>query len=132
MDGDRVASVGKKGSGRLQFNCPDGIVISPLTGQVYTAYSFNHRIQVLNPDLTFSHSFGKKGSANGQFNEPSDITIDSQGLVYVTDFNNHRIQKFTPNGKFVAQFGSKGSGPGKLDWPRGITIDHCRYWSSVC
>ena len=83
MDGDRVASVGGRGSGRLQFNAPDGIAISPITEQVYIADIGNHRIQVLNPDLTFSHSFGKKGSADGQFNQPCGIAIDSQGLVYV-------------------------------------------------
>ena len=123
MDGYCVASVGEKGSGRQQFNAPDGIAISPITGQVYIADSGNHRIQVLNPDLTFSHSFGKEGSANGQFNQPCDIAIDSQGLVYVADCNNNRIQRFTPNGKFMAQFGSKGSGPGQLISPCGITID---------
>ena len=123
MDGDCVASVGRRGSGRQQFSYPDGIVISPITGQVYIADRNNHRIQVLNPDLTFSHSFGKEGSANGQFQFPHDIAIDSQGLVYVTDTNNHRIQKFTPNGKFMAQFGSEGSGPGQLELPYGITID---------
>ena len=123
MDGDCVASVGGSGSGRLQFNGPDGIAISPITEQVYIADWGNHRIQVLNPDLTFSHSFGKKGSANGQFKFPSDIAIDSQGLVYVTDYGNDRIQKFTPNGKFAAQFGSEGSGPGQIKCPRGITID---------
>ena len=123
MDGDRVASVGWYARGRRQFNDPAGIAISPITGQVYIADSGNDRIQVLNPDLTFSHSFGKKGSANGQFKEPSGIAIDSQGLVYVADYGNHRIQKFTPNGKFVAQFGSKDSGPGHLKYPCGITID---------
>ena len=125
MDGDCVASVGRRGSGsgRRQFNNPDGITISPITGQVYIADCYNHRIQVLNPDLTFSHSFGKGGSTNGQFQYPHDIAIDSQGLVYVADSGNHRIQKFTPNGKFVAQFGSKGSGPGQLQYPMGITID---------
>ena len=123
MDEDRVASVGEKGSGRRQFNTPDGIAISAITGQVYIADSGNHRIQILNPDLTFTRSFGKMGSANGQFNQPHDVAIDSQGLVYVTDFGNHRIQKFTPNGKFVAQFGSYGSGPGQLNCPYCITID---------
>ena len=59
MDGDCVASVGGRGSGRRQFNNPDGIAISPITGQVYIADCDNHRIQVLNPDLTFSRSFGK-------------------------------------------------------------------------
>ena len=128
MDGDCVASVGKQEeeeeeSGPLHFNAPDGIAISPITGQVYIADNNNHRIQVLNPDLTFSHSFGSEGSANGQFIGPSDIAIDSQGLVYVAEYGNHRIQKFTPNGKFVAQFGSYGSGPEQLNYPCSITID---------
>ena len=132
MDGDCVASVGKQEEGEeemeekggpLQFNRPDGIAISPITGQVYIADRNNDRIQVLNPDLTFSHSFGSYGSAKGQFRHPSDIAIDGQGLVYVADFSNHCIQKFTPNGKFVAQFGSYGSDPRQLDRPNGITID---------
>ena len=123
MDGYLIASVGEKGSGPLQFNYPEGIAISPITGQVYIADSINHRIQVLNPDLTFSHSFGSKGSANGQFQLPHDIATDSQGLVYVADEDNHRIQKFSPDGKFVGQFGTKGSGPGQLKSPNGITID---------
>ena len=123
MDGYLIASVGRAGRGPLQFNCPDGIAISPITGQVYIADWFNHRIQVLNPDLTFSHSFGSRGSANGQFRFPHGIAIDSQGLVYVTDRNNDRIQKFSPDGKFVGQFGTKGSGPGQLNRPVGITID---------
>ena len=127
MGGDRVASVGEKGSGPLQFDTPVGIAISPITGQVYIADADNHRIQVLNPDLTFSHLFGSGGSGNGRFDKPHDIAIDSQGLVYVADTDNHRIQKFTPDGNFVAQFGSKGWGlfyrPGQLNRPRGITID---------
>ena len=77
----------------------------------------------MNPDLTFSHSFGKEGSADGQFSYPCDIAIDSQGLVYVADKNNHRIQKFSPDGKFLAQFSSKDSEPGQLRYPIGITID---------
>uniref|UniRef100_A0A1X7TUI8 SMP-30/Gluconolactonase/LRE-like region domain-containing protein n=1 Tax=Amphimedon queenslandica TaxID=400682 RepID=A0A1X7TUI8_AMPQE len=123
MDGYHKASVGEEGSEPLQFNNPSGITISPITGQVYIADVNNHCIQVLNPDLTFSHSFGSKGSANGQFQYPRDIAIDSQGLVYVADSYNHRIQKFSPDGKFVGQFDNKGFGPGQLNIPVGITID---------
>ena len=139
MDGYRKTSVGEEGSGPLQFSLPDGIAISPITGQVYIADSDNDRIQVLNPDLTFSHSFGSKGSANGQFQYPRDIAIDSQGLVYVADRNNHRIQKFSPNGKSVGQFGTEGFGPGQLISPFGITIDtaatglvYVSEWSNNC
>ena len=77
----------------------------------------------MNPDLTFSHSFGSIGSANGQFQYPRDIAIDSQGLVYVADCDNHRIQKFSPDGKFVGQLGTYGFCPGQLINPYGITID---------
>uniref|UniRef100_A0A1X7US26 RING-type domain-containing protein n=1 Tax=Amphimedon queenslandica TaxID=400682 RepID=A0A1X7US26_AMPQE len=123
MDGYRKASVGKKGSGPLKFNNPHGIAISPITGQAFIADRGNQCIQVLNPDLTFSHSFGSQGSANGRFQSPCAIAIDSQGLVYVADYDNHCIQKFSPDGKFVGQFGTDGSGPGQLFWPIGITID---------
>ena len=123
MDGYLIASVGKGGSGPLQFKYPYGITISPVTGQVYIADKCNYRIQVLNPDLTFSHSFGSEGSAKGQFQLPHDIAIDSQGLVYVVDCYNDRIQKFSPDGKFVGQFGTHISGPGQLNDPVGITID---------
>uniref|UniRef100_A0A1X7U9L5 B-box C-terminal domain-containing protein n=1 Tax=Amphimedon queenslandica TaxID=400682 RepID=A0A1X7U9L5_AMPQE len=123
MDGYLIASVGEKGSGPLLFKEPHVIAISSITGQVYIADKGNDCIQVLNPDLTFSHSFGSYGSANGEFVYPRHIAIDSQGLVYVTDNGNHRIQKFSPDGKFVCQFGTKGSGPGQLSNPNGITID---------
>ena len=121
MDGDFIASVGEVGSGPLQFNKPACIAISPITGEIYITDWNNHCVHVLNPDLTFSHSFGEKGSANGQFLYLRDIAIDSQGLVYVTDFGNHCIQKFSPYGKFMAQFGMRGSGPGQLHSPWGIT-----------
>ena len=123
-DGKCIASVGRTGSELLQFSYPAGIVISPITGQVYIADAANNCVKVLNPDLTFSHSFGSKGSANGQFQSPIDIALDSQGLVYVTDSGNHRIQKFSPDGKFVGQFGNRMfSYFGKVNMPAGITID---------
>ena len=123
MDGYLIASVSENDSGPLQFKAPRSIAISPINGQFYVADRDNHCIQVLNPDLTFSHSFGKIGSADGQFLFPLGIAIDSQGFVYVSDFGCHRIQKFFPDGKFLVQFGTEGPGPGQLNSPFGITID---------
>ena len=126
MDGYLVASVGEKGSGQLLGKMPTGLAISPETGKIYVADCNNSRIQVLNPDLTFSHSFGSEGSANGQFKSPWDIAIDSQGLVYVTDCHedNCRIQKFTPSGEFIGQFNVGESHPGqRKNPPYNIAID---------
>ena len=123
MDGKCIKSVGKKGSGPLEFKCPRGITISPITRHIYIADCFNHRIQVLNPDLTFFHTFGTKGSGEGQFNNPGYVAIDRRGLVYVADAGNCRIQTFTSEGQFLSQFGTKGSGPGQLMYPVGIVVD---------
>ena len=124
IDGEYITSVGKEGSGPLEFDHAFGIAISSTTGHIYIADCCNHRIQVLNPDLTFSYKFGVIGSAEGQFNKPRGVTIDHRGLVYVTDTDNDRIQKFTPEGQFLSQFGIKGSGPGQLKHPSGIVADN--------
>ena len=122
MNGKLIASVGRQGSKPLEFNAPIGIAISPTSGHIYVADYNNHRIQVLNPDLTFSYSFGSKGSAEGQFHSPWFIAIDNQGLVYVSDRGNHCIQVFTSEGKYKSQFGTFGSGPGELKYPTGLVI----------
>lgn len=114
-----TASVGEKGSGPLQFNCPVGVAVSPLNGYVYVADCRNHRIQVFTPDLTFSHSFGSQGSAIGYFFFPFDVAIDGEGFLYVTENGNCRIQKFTADEKFVTQFCSETV----KSVPAGITVD---------
>ena len=58
----------------LQFKFPVGIAVHPHTGKVYVADSLNHRIQVLNSDLTNSSSLN--GSNNGKFNQPHAISTD--------------------------------------------------------
>ena len=123
MDGKCIASVGKQGSGLLEFKKPCGITISPITGHIYIADEINNCIQVLNPDLTFSFMFGTKGSANGQFDCPRDVAIDKQELIYVVDCCNHRIQRFTTDGQFLSKFGTYGSNPGQLICPVGIIMD---------
>ena len=124
MEGVCISCVGgTHGNDPLQFDYPRGIAMNKTTGQVLVVDVFNHRVQVLNPDLTFSHMFGSNGSEQRQFNFPLDVAIDSQGFVYVADCNNHRVQKLTHAGKFVSSFGTKGSEPGQLYHLSGVTVD---------
>ena len=126
FEGDCVKSVGssKTGNGPLQFNGPTGITVYPTTGQIFVADMDNHRIRVLNNDLTYSHSFVKEGSSPEQFNLPCDVTFDNEGYLYVADFNNHCIKKFTPAGQYISTFSSEGSNPGQIKQPTSIIIDN--------
>ena len=105
----------------LQLNNPVGIVVHPQSHKVYVTERYNHRIQILNSDLTQSSSFGQHGACNGEFNQPYDISTDSDGNVYVVDSLNHRIQVFTPNGVYLRQFETRlRCGKGQ---PVSIAID---------
>ena len=43
---------------------------------------------------TLLHSFGTKGELPGQLNSPRGLTVDNNGLIYVSDYNNGRVQIF--------------------------------------
>ena len=122
--GEYITEVGKSGSQNLEFNWPKGIAIHPKSKRVYIADDRNHRIQILNPDLTFYGKFGSKGHGNGQFNHPWDIAFDSTGNAYVADKDNHHIQVFTEEGRYVRQFGKEGSDRGELNAPSSVTIGY--------
>ena len=126
FEGYCVKSVGSSetGNGPLQFNYPMCITVHPTTGQIFIADRDNHRIQVLNKDLTYSHSFGKKGSSPEQFNHPYDVTFDNEGYLYVADNENHCIKKFTSTGQYISTFSSHGSNPGQIKDPSSIIIDN--------
>ena len=109
--------------GPLQFNKPIDIAINTRNNKLYVADCLNHRIQVLNSDLTFSTTFGEEGEDKGQFTFPSGITCDNAGNVYVTEFGNDRLQVFTAEGKFLRMFGKYGRGEGDLIYPSGIALD---------
>ena len=122
-DGKFITAVGKRGNKPLEFITPVDVSIHPLNKKVYITECGNDRLQILNPDLTFSSSIGSLGGDNGQFSLPWDVACDSTGNVYVADSGNHRIQVFTAEGEYLRKFGKKGSGNGELNWPSSITID---------
>ena len=71
--GQFIAAVGREGSKHLEFDWPGGIAINPLNKKLYVADQYNHRIQILNPDLTFCGSLGSRGSGNGELDNPSEV-----------------------------------------------------------
>ena len=107
----------------LEFDYPTGIGINHKNKKVYVCDFGNHRVQVLNEDLTFYSSFGSRGSGDGELNYPWDVAFDSTGSTYIADSLNHRVQVFTPKGWFLRKFEKKGSGKGELNHPSSLAID---------
>ena len=107
VEGAFVAAVGSRGSQPLHFNHPYDIAVHH-NEKLFVTEQLNHRVQVLNPDLSYSHCFGSKGDKPGELNSPHGIAIDQDGMMYISDYGNHRVQKFTSAGKILAVFENKG------------------------
>ena len=121
-EGRFLGAVGTEGSRPLQFSNPSYIAFS--NRKLYVVDVGNHRVQILNSDLTYHSSFGERGTGKGQFGGSArGIACDSTGKVYVVDSSNHRVQVFTADGEFVKMFGKYGQGRGEMDWPNGVAID---------
>ena len=120
-----LMSVGTQGSKPLQFDCPTDISINPKNKNIYICDYNNHRVQILNGDLTFSSSFGSCGSGDRHFEYPCGVATHSSGRVYVVDGGNHCVKVFTEKGKFLRKFGKWGRrrGDGELRNPRYVAID---------
>ncbi|HDN27703.1 MAG TPA: 6-bladed beta-propeller, partial [Thioploca sp.] len=67
------------------------------------------------------------GKAPFQFHQPTDITMDKSGELYVVDALAHRVLKFSTKegkiGELVSQWGKLGDGEGQFSSPKGIAID---------
>lgn len=59
----------------------------------------------------------------GDLAAPTNVALDSDGNVYVTDTLNSRVEIFDADGNFISTFGKAGDGPGYLFRPKGIAID---------
>jgi DNA-binding beta-propeller fold protein YncE len=68
---------------------------------------------------------GKKhtSTAPGEFGGASNVAVDKDGNVYVTDTMNNRVEIFDADGKFISEFGKHGDGPGYFARPKGIAVD---------
>jgi DNA-binding beta-propeller fold protein YncE len=52
--------------------------------------------------------------------EPSGVTTDAFGRVYVTDVSQHRLVRFDARGAWLDETGALGSDPGALRRPTGV------------
>jgi DNA-binding beta-propeller fold protein YncE len=68
---------------------------------------------------------GKKHTLTtpGDFARPTNVAVDKDGNLYVSDTLNDRVEIFDAEGNFIRTFGKPGDGPGYFARPKGIAID---------
>jgi sugar lactone lactonase YvrE len=125
-----------KAWGEDMFVFPHGATIDPQgnlwvtdaqiqNGKGYQVFKFS-------PDGKLLMTLGKAGVASkepGLFDEPTDVLVNANGDIFITeghsggDQGNDRIQKFSKDGKFIKMWGKTGSAHGDLNMPHTIAMD---------
>lgn len=92
--------------------------------KLYVADSRDHEVEVLDKNTGESLSIiGDPGQEEGQFYHPTNLTVDKDGNLYVSDTLNCRIQKFDPDGNLLLVIGECGDAVGTFARPKGVTVD---------
>jgi len=108
---------------------PVGLAIDTENRFLYVADTQQDQVIVYDADsLKLLHRIGTGGKNHflttpGDFAAPSNVAVDKEGDVYVTDTLNNRVEIFDADGKFISEFGKHGDAPGYFARPKGIAVD---------
>jgi DNA-binding beta-propeller fold protein YncE len=102
---------------------PVGLTVHP-DGRIFVADTHYHRVMIFDRDGVPLGSFGTEGTGDGAFLLPTDVAIDAEGFIYVSEYQgNDRITKWSPELTFVAAVGTEPIDGVRLRRPAGIDID---------
>jgi DNA-binding beta-propeller fold protein YncE len=84
------------------FSSPSGILFNHMNKELYVTDEFGHKIRKIDSKghVSTLAGSGVDGYINGygnfsMFSRPTDIVMDQQGFLYVSDWNNHCIRKIS-------------------------------------
>jgi DNA-binding beta-propeller fold protein YncE len=133
----RLSTSTARGGGAGQVDNPRGVAASPASGRVYVSELNNARISEYTAWGLFVRAWGWgvetgaaaleqcgppepteapdpglcrkgiQGGARGQLSDPTGVTVDGSGDVYVFELGNLRVQRFSATGEFEVMFGGK-------------------------
>ncbi len=113
-----------------------------INGNIWAIDKGSDMVIKFNPQGRVTMVFGRKKEASdeagpwtkvtpprpaliGQFRQPTDVTWDKQGDIFVSDgYVNSRVAKFDPSGNWIKQFGGPGNKPGEFNTPHSLATDN--------
>jgi len=108
---------------------PNGMAIDQENRFLYVADTGLDQILVYDADsYKLLRRIGTTGRAHtltdaGNFSKPTNVAVDKDGNLYVSDTWNDRVEEFDGDGNFIRTWGKNGDGPGEFGRPKGIAID---------
>jgi sugar lactone lactonase YvrE len=107
---------------------PDGVAFAE-DGSILMVDSGQGVVFRLSEAASVLGQIGLSRWAPGRFDGPSDVSMDEEGFVYVTDPYTFRVQKFTRAGEFVASWMDQYYAHYIMDFPWAVQAD--RYGSII-
>jgi DNA-binding beta-propeller fold protein YncE len=108
---------------------PNGIAIDAENRFIYVADAELDQVLVYDADTyKLLRRIGTAGKDHtltdpGDFSKPTNVAVDKDGNLYVSDTWNNRVEIFDADGAFIRAFGKNGDGPGDFARPKGIAVD---------
>ncbi len=112
-----------------QLHEPWGAV-EAFNGDIFVADTWNHRIQVFDPEGRFKAKWGSFGQSFSQEQEgafqlwgPRGLDIDAWGHLVVADTGNHRLVSYSLQGTWLATWTGKDTALRHISEPVSVTRD---------
>ena len=113
--GEFLMKFGTCESTKGQLYYPWGVCLSS-NGSVFVTEEIG-RVQVFNPDGTFSKGFGED-----TLQQPCAVAFDPNGNLHIADNGSKCVKIFSTDGNYIRQYGSN-----HLQGPAGIAVDQDGY-----
>ncbi len=119
-----------EGSIAAGMSSPAGLAVDNENRFLYVADTDLDQVLVYDADPPYKllRKIGTPGKAHtltsaGDFSRPTNVAVDSDGNLYVSDTFNDRVEIFDADGNFLRTFGKAGDGPGYFARPKGLAVD---------
>jgi len=141
IDRDGTRYIADTGRNQVVLLAPDGAYLGAMGTQdemkptdvavsadrLYVTDLKHHAVRVYNKadrKLLFTIPRGEAAGGKGKLFQPTNLALDGQGHLVVSDTGGFSVQVYDTEGNFVRSVGQQGIAPGLFALPKGVATDH--------
>lgn len=93
--------------------------------KIYVCDLKTHSIRIFGlKDRQYLFSIPAEGAAEeAKLFSPTNMAVDEEGNIYVSDMGSFKVQKYSSDGKFLMSIGSQGDMAGQFARQKGVAVD---------